>query len=205
MNNERARGQDLPELLDLLTNAVTTLDAAGVDSYGDVYLHVTARRDGRSFGRLSIESGRLSLETVEPRVRMPSYVHTDHEGNRRALLLAELCYIIWEWRWDVDDVADYLGCGPELLDRWIRQSQGPDAPVLPEAVAQRVRRAAVLEHHRVILGVSDVDVADWLRLPRLAFGNRSILQLLCCDGEPGFRRIEIWLLNGVAAIAATVH
>ena len=205
MNDERIAGQDLPQLLDLLTNAVTTLDAAGVDSYGDVYLHVTARRDGHSFGKLSIEGGRLSLETNEPGIRVPPYVQSDHDGNRRALLLADLCYIMWHWRWDGNDVADYLGCGPTLLDRWIQQSQGPDVPVLPEAVAQRVRRVAVLEHHRMILGVPDVEAPDWIRLPRLAFGNRSILDLLCCDGEVGFRRIEIWLLNGVAAVAATVH
>ena len=196
--------RDLPRLLDLLTSAVTTLDAAGADSYADLHLRVGARRRGRPFGVLVIEGHRLALNTAEPSVGNAGYLQSDHDGNRRALLLAELCYIIWHWRWDGGELAAYLGCGGAQLDGWIWQSQGRHVPVLPEAVAHRARRLAIVEHHRLAFGVPDAEVAEWIRTPRQGLGDRSMFDLLCNDGEAGFRRIEIWLLNGLAP-SATVH
>jgi len=204
MNTGETGGQDLPQLLDLLTNAVTTLDAAGVESYGDLYLYVTGCRGGQSIGNLAIENGRLSLEMLARSVKLPRYLHDEHEDNRRALLLAELCYIMWHWRWGAAEVSDYLGCTTAQLDGWIRRSQNDSMPALPEMVVHRMRRLAIIEHHRHTNGVSDAYVAHWVREPRSGFGGRSINDLLCSDGEAGFRRIAIWLLNTLGP-SPTIH
>ena len=204
MQFDQGNRQDLPQLLDYLTNAVTTLDAAGVESYSDLYLYVTGCRGPRCSGNLTIENGRLSLEIMEGRVTLPRYLYDAHEDNRRALLLAELCYIMWHWRWGATEVSDYLGCTTAQFDGWIRRSQDNSMPALPDSVIYRMRRLAIIEHHRHTNGISDAYVAHWVREPRSGFGGRSINDLLCNDGEAGFRRIEIWLLNTVSP-SPTIH
>lgn len=56
----------------------------------------------------------------------------------------------------------------------------------------------------MLSGVADATVADWIRVPRIALGGRSILSVLN-DGEMGFRRVAVLLLDAVAATSATVH
>lgn len=195
----------LPQLLDLLIDAVTNLDEAGADAWQDMYLYVSGVRGGEAVTEIAIEQGRMWIAAAGQPFALPNYVRADGEANRRALLIAELCYAMWHWRVGSEEVADYLGCGPYLLDRWIGEAAATEAPALPAAIAQRARRLVVLEQQRLIAGVPDGMVGDWLRVRRAVFGKRSIIDLVWNDGEVGYRRVELWLLNSVAAPSATIH
>lgn len=200
---EESRG--LPQLLNLLIDAVTNLDDAGADAWQDMYLYVSGVRGGVAVTEVAIEQGRMWIAAAGQPFALPRYVRADGEANRRALLFAELCYAMWHWRVGRDEVADYLGCGSYLLDRWIGADGATTAPDLPAAIAQRARRLVVIEQQRLIAGVPDGSVGDWLRAPRADLGRRSIIDLVWNDGEVGFRRVGLWLLDSVAARSATVH
>lgn len=200
-------GRDLPQLLDRLTTAVTALDAVGADAYRDVFLYVSAYRGDRALAELAIEGENLWMSSEGKRLTLLSDTRDDDEANRRALLLVETCFLTWFWRLELDDLASYLGCGPVLLQRWMAQARdaAEDVPNLPLSVMHRIRRLVVVEHERTMLGIPDDGVVTWLREARTAFGGRSVLSLLLDDGEQGFRRVQLWLLNLVAASSRTVH
>ena len=191
--------RDLGNLLDMLTAAVTTLDAGGADGFANVYLYVAGRRGGAPFAELGLEGGRMWLATPGAPGPLPRFVESGPNGtSRRALLIAAMCLVVASWRLDLDDLADYLGCGRVLLNGWIAQARDEHAEAceMPEAVAARVRRLAAVDAERLNAGVDDDLVADWIRSPRAAFSGRSALDLMLEDGETGFRRIQLWMLNG---------
>jgi hypothetical protein len=201
-----ARKRDLPGLLDILTSAVTTLDAYGVDGYSDLYLYVSGHRGDEVVTELAVEKNRFWMSEAGLGGTVPRYIRADEEGNRRSLLVAELCYAMFHWHLGSDDIAGYLGCGTYLLDRWIADARsGNGSAVLSVAIANDIRRLVIVESERIILGIPDGMAADWVRQPRSAFGGRSIADLLLNDGEIGFRRIQMFLLNGIAAAYPTVH
>jgi len=198
--------QDLPQLMDLLTNVVTTLDAVGADGYSDVLVYVAGCRNGRMMGELSLERGDMWVSTRTSDTPRPGYVRADNSSDRRALLTAELVYLMWHWRWETPAVAAALGIGAQVLDGWIKQAAaGNGDGGIPPVIAQRVRRLLVVEQIRLIAGIEDAAVHGWLRDARAAFGGRSILDLLGTDGEPGFRRVLLLMLNSVAATSDTIH
>ena len=203
----REGSQDLPQLLDRLTTAVTALDAVGADAYRDVFLYVSAYRGSRALAELAIEGENLWLSSEDKRLSLRTDILDDDEANRRAMLLVETCFLAWFWQLEICDLAGYLGCGPVLLERWITQARdaGEPVPSLPSSVMHRIRRLVVVEHERTMLGVPDDEVVTWLREARPAFGGRSILRLLIEDGEQGFRCVQLWLLNLVAAPICSVH
>lgn len=197
--------RDLPHLLDLMTTVATTLDEVGADSFRELHVYVTGLHRGRPLGELALERGDIRFTTGTAAAALPGYMRADHTANRRALLLAGLCYAMWHWGLETAEVAAYLGCGAHVLDAWIARSAGDDVPAIPTFVAQRLRRLVVVEDLRLVSGVSDAAVGGWLRAGREAFGGRSVLSLLMADGETGFRRIVLWQLNAAAAPSATVH
>ncbi|MES1974603.1 MAG: hypothetical protein V4472_19270 [Pseudomonadota bacterium] len=201
-----ARAQGLPQLMDMLTNVVVTLDAVGADSYSDVFLYVAGCRDGRPMGELSLERGDMWISThADHRPTTPGYVRANDVADRRALLLADLVYLMWHWRWDSAEAAKVVGVGEQILDRWIGQAAENGGEAIPPVVAQRARRLIVVEQLRLIVGVEDALAAAWVHDARAAFGGRSIRDLLVDDGEVGFRRVLLLLLNQVAATSHTVH
>ena len=197
--------QDLPQLMELLTNVVVTLDAGGADSYSDVFLYVAGCRDGRRMGELSLERGDIWVSTHANDRATPPYIRANDVADRRALLLADLVYLMWHWRWDSDRTAKVLGVGAQTLDHWIARAIDSGGDTMPGVIAQRARRLLVVEQLRLIAGIEDASVSAWVGAKRDAFGGRSIGDLLAYDGEPGFRRILILLLNQVAAGSDTVH
>ncbi|MBS0504241.1 MAG: hypothetical protein JSS55_10655 [Proteobacteria bacterium] len=203
--NVIAEAQGLPQLMDMLTNVVVTLDAVGADSYSDVFLYVAGCRDGRPMGELSLERGDMWISTHADHRPTPGYVRANDVADRRALLLADLVYLMWHWRWDSAEAARVLGVGEQILDHWIGQAVEDGGDGIPPIVAQRARRLVVVEQLRLIAGVEDAATAAWVRDARAAFGGRSIRDLLVDDGEVGFRRVLLLLLNQVAATSHTVH
>ncbi|NJR79166.1 hypothetical protein [Sphingomonas corticis] len=200
-----AEAQGLPQLMDMLTNVVVTLDAVGADSYSDVFVYVAGCRDGRPMGELSLERGDMWISTHADHRPTPGYVRANEVSDRRALLLADLVYLMWHWRWDSAEAARVLGVGAQTLDLWIGKAAQDDGETIPAVVAQRARRLVVVEHLRLIVGVEDAQAAAWVGDDRAAFGGRSIRDLLVDDGEVGFRRVLLLLLNQVAATSHTVH
>lgn len=207
MNDNMAMGGDngLPGLMDLLTNVVVTLDAVGADSYSDVFLYVAGCRDGRRMGELSLERGEMWISTHADHRPVPPYRRGDDVADRRALLLADLVYLMWHWRWDSKDAARSLGVAAPLLDQWIAKAAEDGGGAIPPIIAQRARRLIVVEQLRLIIGVEDALAAPWVAEARDAFDGRSIGDLLINDGEVGFRRVLVFLLDRVAAASHTVH
>ena len=205
---ERAR--DLAHLKTTLEKVVSTLGAVGADGYQDLHVFVSGVSSGRPLGDLSVESDRFWITTAtaadaapeEGRIALPDFLD---EVNGRAMLVAALLYVMWTWDWDPRQVARYLGCGRRLLESWIERTRRDDVPELPEVVIGRIRRLAILEHMRVLAGVSDEGAAAWLRERKEALAGRAPLAVLALDGDPGFRRVLTFLLDHVAATSVTVH
>jgi len=204
MNDAAQEVSELPALLDVLTMAVTTLDAAGMDRCSDVYLYIAGYRGGQRVSDLTVECGQLSLTPARVFRAGRLAAQPADMANRRALLIAQFCYLSWHWQWEVQEAADYLGCSTQILDNWIAAAARSDVPNPPTFVVARMRRAIALEYQRQLIGVDDDDVADWLRARRKAFGGRSVLELLSMEGETGFRRVNLWLLNAMPA-SRTLH
>jgi len=205
INGEDQLG-DLPELMDILTTAVTTLDAVGADAYRDVYLYVSGCRAGEPVTELAIERGELWVSAAGTRPSPPSYRRGDDEGDRRALLIAQLVFAMWHWRVTDAEVARYLGCARPLLDRWIAAARDGDrTSVVPASILNDVRRFVIVEAERHILGVPDHATPRWVRESRAELGGRSVLGALFNDGEVGFRSIQCWMMDGIAAPSATIH
>ena len=138
--NAIAEAQGLPQLMDMLTNVVVTLDAVGADSYSDVFLYVAGCRDGRPMGELSLERGDMWISTHADHRPTPGYVRANDVADRRALLLADLVYLMWHWRWDSAEAARVLGVGEQILGHWIGQAIEDGGDGIPPIVAQRARR-----------------------------------------------------------------
>jgi len=85
----------------------------------------------------------------------------------------------------------------DILDRWIGQAAENGGEAIPPVVAPRALRLIVVEQLRLIVGVEDALAAAWVHDARAAFGGRSIRDLLVDDGEVGFRRVLLLLLNCV--------
>lgn len=198
---------DLPQLLQMLTVVVTTLDAVGADGYRNCYVYISGSKDGAPMTELAVEDGRMWVSGEGQSPRTPRYRRAANSGEDRALLMAQLYYAMWYWRIDAENMADHLGCGTYLLDRWMANAREADAePIaLPSIVAQRMRHIAIIEHQRLAAAVPDSFVADWIREARPALCNRSIIDLLFNDGEAGFRRVQLWLLNRLISHCETVH
>jgi hypothetical protein len=194
----------LTRLRDILATVVTTLDEIGADGFRDAYVYVTGCQGGRLLGELSLQRGDIWVSTGTATTAHPDYIHADESGNRRALLLSSVCYAMWHWHLTIDDVAAYLGCGSHTLERWFAQSVEATA-AFPPSIGQRLRRLIVVEELRLLSGVADAVVADWIRVQRIALGGRSILSVLTDDGEVGFRKIAVLMLDAVAASSATIH
>jgi hypothetical protein len=195
----------LPGWMDLLTNVVVTLDAVGADSYSDVFLYVAGCRDGHRVGELSLERGEMWLSTHADHRPVPPYSRANDVADRRALLLAELVYLMWHWRWDSADAAKALGVAAPMLDQWIAKAAQDGGGEIPPIIAQRARRLVVVEQLRLITGVVDALASSWVSEARDALDGRSIHDLLVNDGEVGFRRVLVLLLDQVAASSHTVH
>ncbi|WP_375382714.1 hypothetical protein [uncultured Sphingomonas sp.] len=196
--------RDLPKLLDVLTDVVMTLDAAGADGYSDVYVHVSGSRDGRHMGDVSFEHGEIWMSTGGSKADVSTYRRADDTTGGRTLLVAQMMHMVWHWRWTTEDMASALGVGARFLDRWM-DGDGSSEGAMPAVVTQRARRLLVVEQLRLIAGIGDAAVAAWSGADRRALGGRSIREVLSTDGEVGFRRVLMLMMNAVAAGSHTVH
>ena len=202
--------RSLADLRTTLEKVLSTLSGVGADGYQDLYIFVSGVSGGRALGELSVERDRFWITAArvadatpeDGRLALPDFLD---DVNGRAMLIAALLFVMWTWDWDPRQVARYLGCGPRLLEGWLERTRRDVVPELPQAVTARIRRLAILEHMRVLAGVGDDAAAAWLREPRDVLGGRAPLAVLALDGDPGFRRVLIWLLDYVAATSATVH
>jgi len=204
VQNEAVSG-DLPELLDALTVAVTTLDAVGVDRFRDLYLYVVGMSGDRVVRDLRMEDGKLIVGPPQSQHLYPTYFAGEFEANRRALMLADLCYLMHMWNWSPSVVAGYLRCTESLLLLWIRSSTGVSPPRIPVTVTTRIKRLSVVDQIRTIGGIMDRETPGWLAKRRTAFGARSIEQILLSDDATGYAQVVMWGLNYSRSSAESVH
>jgi hypothetical protein len=195
---------DLPELLDTLTVAVTTLDAFGVDSYRQLYLYVVGTTAENVVRDLRVEDGCLTVGPPTDRFTFPTFLDNEFEANRRALLLADLCYIMRIWQWSTATMAEYLRCPEALLMNWIGRSASWDVPTVPPVVVERIKRLLMIEQARYLLGVSDQQIPAWLMASRPAFAQRTIEELLLGGDLCEFNQVVFWALNR-ADKTVTIH
>jgi len=189
---------DLPALLDTLTVAVTTLDALGVEGYQELYLYIMGTAGEDVVRDLRVEDGHLIVGPPASSVMFPTFMDRDFETNRRALLLADLCYIMRIWKWPLPTMAGYLHCSEAMLAMWIGRSSGVDIPVVPRAVIDRIKRLFIIDQARFLSGIADCEMPCWLSAKRKSFGQRSIEQILLCEDVADYNQLVMWGLNGGA-------
>jgi len=200
----------LMDLRATLSSAVNALEAVGADGFADVYLYVAATRGERAFTEVAIEDGRLWMQAPDATTAsvLPRFVTADEDGlNRRALLIGAMCFAVSTWRIDLNDLADYLGCGHVLLQHWLAHARDDQAQAydMPRAIAARLRRFVAIDAERINLGVADRAVADWVRHSRPALGGRSVLDALMDDGDAGCRQVLLWMYGQDRAEPRVIH
>ena len=79
------------------------------------------------------------------------------------------------------------------------------APAVAHRLEARIRRMAVLDGVRSMLGVGNEEVAGWIRRRRTALDGRSILVQLTEGDERAYRDTLGWLLGGMPSACGTVH
>lgn len=190
-------GNDLPALLDLLTVAVTTLDAVGVERYKDLRLHVIGVTGRHASRELTVAGGRLILDAQQDEpVGSPSLANLDR--RRRARLVAELEYIMPVWNWSVGTMSAYLGWAEETLQDWMDLNPSSDTPPLSSGVADKVTRLLAIDQLRCFAGVPDEKVSAWLSRPRPELEGSSIAAILLTANGPAFTRLLLWAVQLVA-------
>ena len=195
---------DLPALLDILTVAVTTLDAFGLDGYSELYLYVVGTAAGEIARDLRIEDGHLNVGPPTSALTFPPFIDHDFEANRRALLLADLCYILKTWKWSAAGMARYLRCSQAMLATWIGRSSGIDVPAVPRPVVERIKRLSMIDQTMFLLGIPDRDRPAWLSRKRSCFSQRSVQSMLLGGDPCEFAQVLMWALNS-APRTAMVH
>jgi len=203
MSNRTLTGcGDLPDLLDSLTIVVTTLEAIGAERYFGLYLHVVGCTDNAIERRLCIEGESLTIGPPGSNIVMPDYFEGEFEANRRALLLADLCYILKTWRWSAGTTAGYLGCSEGFLCTCIGRSTNIDVPILPNYMVLSIKRLIMIDEARCLAGISDRALPAWLNATRPFMDNRTIQEVLL-NGDPReFNQLLLWTLN-VSSEAST--
>lgn len=196
---------DLPALLDILTVAVTTLDAVGVENYRELYLYVMGTTGNDVVRDLRVENGQLIVGPPASGDTYHAFCDNNFEGDRRVLLIAELGNIMSIWRWSAETMASYLRCSEAMLFTWVSRSVGPEVPILPHKLVERIKRLSIIDQIRFLVGVSDQDMPRWLSRKRPGFNQRSIEELIQADNQ-GFEFIQLvlWSLNN-GQQAATVN
>jgi hypothetical protein len=192
----RANQGDLPNLLDTLTVAVTTLDAVGVENYRELYLYVVGTTGDEVVRDLRVEGGHLIVGPPTAGSTHQLFQDGDFESSRRELLLAELCNIMRIWKWWPKTMASYLRCSEAMLSTWVARSGFTEAPILPRAVIERIERLSIIDRTRHLSGVSDQEMPGWLASKRVGFGRRSIDQLIQIEDDgASFIQLVMWTLN----------
>jgi len=186
---------DLPQLLDMLTVAVTTLDAVGVEGYRELYLYIMGTAGDDVVRDLRVEDGQLIVGPPTSNAAYPAFMDHDFEGNRRALLLADLCYIMRIWKWSLATMADYLHCSEAMLSTWIGRSSSVDVPTVPKAVIDRIKRLLIIDQARFLSGIADCEMPCWLTATRKVFGQRSIEEILFSEDGADYAQLVMWGLN----------
>jgi len=175
--------------------AVTTLDAVGVESYRELYLYVVGTTADEVVRDLRVEDGHLIVGPPTDRFSFPQFLDHEFEANRRALMLADLCYIMRIWKWPTATMAGYLRCSEAMLSTWIGRSAGIDIPMVPRAVVERIKRLSMIEQARYLLGISDLHIPTWLSANRTAFARRSVEGILQDGDSCEFNQVLMWALN----------
>jgi hypothetical protein len=195
MNGVGVEQAGLGRLQGIVAEAMAALGHAGASELGEVHLHVVGRHAGRHVGDLFFDQGRFNLVPTYGEVAIPDALGLDEEANRRALTLAELCFVMVLWDLDTRAACRCLGCTAISLDRWMSRCVDRDVPEIPSAVMQRIRRLITIEQLRLLAGVADLSVTDWVRTGRAAFGGESVLGLIEGGELASFRRVLLWMLN----------
>ncbi|MHB9880380.1 hypothetical protein ACSMXM_12090 [Pacificimonas sp. ICDLI1SI03] len=199
----KTRG-DLPDLLDTLIEAVTALDAVGVEGYRDLYLYVVGTSNDRHARNLWVENRHLIVGPPCQLKAYSPYSNFEMEASRRNALFANLHQVILAWKWSTQEAARHLHCSEAMISLWIGRSTSADIPCLPRSIAERIIRLSMVDQARCLLGITNEDVPTWLSAERAAFGWRSIHEMLVSGGDGDFRQLMMWALNKVNR-AVAVH
>jgi hypothetical protein len=194
----------LRRLDELLAEAMSLLAQAGIDEFSEVYFYVAGRHDVKDAGVLVLAGSRLNLLPADGDVSIPDVLAEDDKAGRRALLMAELCFVMVLWGLEGPEVCRHLRCAPSMLDRWLEECTGADVPVLPTPVMNRIRRLLAVEQMRILIGIPDGTVDGWVRKPQVAFRGESVLDLIGAGDDVGYRRVLLWMLNGLRSVP-TIH
>lgn len=196
---------DLPQLKRTFDEVVAALGATGASGFRDLYVTVSGVHRGEVLGNLALVRGRLWLEASMDAVDQPASTPATDGTAERALLFASLCHVMYHWDLDVPAVSRFLDVPIEFVGSLASYEAVDEVPGLDGPVSARMRRLVVVENLRALAGVGDHAVADWLRGPQRDLGGRTVLSILLAEGECGFVRVLIWLLDQTATCCATVH
>lgn len=198
------RQGDLPDLLDALTVAVTTLDAVGAHGFRDLYLYVVGTSEGEGSRDLRLEDGQLIVGPYRSRGGRLTGAVSDQNTARRSALLVGLCHIMTSWKWSEEMTATYLGCSEAMLERWIEPANVVAPCFIPRTVEERMQRLLMVDQARCLLDICDSAMPGWLTARRVGFGRQSVMDMLLKGDDCGFRRVMMWTLNKPAT-SSLVH
>lgn len=196
---------DLLQLKRTFEEVVAALGSTGASGFRDLYVTVSGVHRGEILGSLAFVRGRLWVQGSKQVIDCPALAPVTDETAERALLLASFCHVMQYWDLDASAVGRFLDAPIDLIEKLVSLEAVDDVPQLDVQVAARMRRLVVVENLRALSGVGDDVTADWLREPQRDLDGRTVLSILGTDGECGFIRVLIWLLNRTAVCCATVH
>lgn len=181
---------DLPNLLEVFTLAVTTLDAVGAQEFSDLSLHVKGvARPGQSHD-LMLSSGQMLICPTGAhgeRREMPSMKHL--------MLAAQLRELLATWRWSTAKAARYFRCSQSALGRALTPLTGDEPMTGIARFESRARTLLFIELLRVICGIPSEEAQKWLNQNRTQLGGKSI-ELVAIRQEPFYlERILTWSLS----------
>lgn len=201
----RCDAADLPQLTRTFDEVVAALRSTGASEYRDLRVTVSGIHRGEVLGNLALVHDELWLQESAQVVDWPALATANDETAERALLLASFCHIMYRWDLDAPAASRFLGAPTDLIERLASFEAVDEVPDLDVQVTARMRRLVVIENLLALAGVGDGATANWLRDPRRDLGGRTVLSMLFADGERGFVRVLIWLLDRTAVCFATVH
>jgi len=184
---------------------VDVLDAAGATGFVDLYLTLSAVRDDAVFGELSLARDLICLRRTPDEVALPTYVYDGDEANERALLFANLCYVMWYWDLEPREVAQFLGCPCAFIEEIVADGAVGEVPTLSPRMALRIRRLLMVDTARLLAGVSNDSVAQWMRAPREEFASSTPLDMVLSGDDTDWLHLTGSLLDGAAIAGRTVQ
>lgn len=195
-------GNDLPALLDLLTVAVTTLDAVGAEHYRDLRLHVVGLTPDSVSRELHVENGQMVLSAPGSDERGTASLR-ELDRRRRTRMIADLKDVLLIWTWPNAKAASFLGWEEETLAAWLEFDPSSETPPLPPGIAGKVMQLLMLDQARRFSMVPDEHAESWLTKEHVDFSNRSAEAILLAGDRLDFSQVMTWVFQ--RQVLSSVH